>query len=184
MTPPKPNDILRYYQECGKALNSRRQAVLQSIETGALPAEVQFIGLTVPELQDAFAELVAELEHQVVLMLTASFEALFQIDRIDRFVRKKKGPISKHLRRWWKLQSRARQEWLKMELLLEAWKKTVGHRQVIGQMKSLFLHRHWLAHGRYWTDKSGLGRVDPQTAWRIGKAVFDVLDGFPPLSAW
>jgi hypothetical protein len=50
-------------------------------------------------------------------------------------------------------------------------------------MKSLLLFRHWLAHGRYWVEKSGLGQVDPFDAWQIGKAVFDVLPGFRPLPA-
>ena len=184
MVSPKPIDILFYYQECLEALSARRQALLRSLDTGGLPSDSRFFGKTVAELQESLGRLVTELEQQVVLMLTASFESLFQVDRMERFQKKKRGPISAHLRRWWRQQPRGEGQWLRMESLLQAWKKTIGHSNRIGRMSSLFLHRHWLAHGRYWTDKSGLGRVDPETAWQIGKAVFDVLDGFPPLPAW
>jgi len=76
--------------------------------------------MTLAECNTALAELRAELDQQVVLMLTASFESLFQLDRIERFERKKKGPLSRSLRKWWKGERRNPQKWLKMESLLDA----------------------------------------------------------------
>lgn len=181
---PQPIDILRYYRGSLEALEALDLALADPLAIGTLPAVSRFYGMTTDEVRDALGVQRGELESQVVLMLTASFESLFQQDRRDRFQRKKKGPLSKALRQWWKRHGNEGEQWFKMESLLDAWKKTEGHSHAIGRLKSLFLHRHWLAHGRYWTDRSGLGRVDPFLAWQIGKAVFNVLPGFPPLPAW
>ena len=40
----------------------------------------------------------------------------------------------------------------------------------------LVKYRHWLAHGRYWTQKSGI-RPTPEQAWDTGTIVFAVLPG-------
>jgi hypothetical protein len=43
-------------------------------------------------------------------------------------------------------------------------------------MAQLVKYRHWLAHGRYWTQKSGI-RPTPEQAWDTGTIVFAVLPG-------
>jgi hypothetical protein len=139
--------------------------------------------MTTDEFDQSLSELRRELDHQVVLMLTASYEAIFQTDLQERIKRRKKDDLSKALRSWWKDSRRRHEKWIDLASLLDVWKRTTGHRQVIGKMKSLLLFRHWLAHGRYWVDKSGLGYADPLEAWQIGRAVFDVLPGFRPLPA-
>jgi hypothetical protein len=139
--------------------------------------------MTAEQFDRALAELREELDHQVVLMLTASFEAVFQTDLQNRIKRRKRDSASKALRTWWKSAPRRREKWIDLGSLLDVWKRTVGHGQVIGKMKSLLLFRHWLAHGRYWNDKSGLRDVDPFSAWEIGRDVFAVLPGFRPLPA-
>ena len=183
--PPKPFDILRYYRRCLEALDALKRAVSPSLRAGALERTSQFFGMTSDEFDAALVELRRELDYQVVMMLTASFEAIFQSDLQDRVRRKKKDPLSKALRRWWHENQCGTGKWIHMESLLDAWKKTTtGHSRVIGRLRSLVLFRHWLAHGRYWPDKSGLKNVDPFTAWQIGKGVLAVLPGLPPLPAW
>lgn len=182
--PPHPIEILRYYTQSLEALEALKQAVTASLDAGTVAPTSRFFGMTADEFDEALADLRGELDHHVVLMLTASIEAIFQTDLQERIKRKKKGDLSKALRKWWQRARRRREEWIDLGSLLDAWKKTAGHGQVIGRMKSLLLFRHWLAHGRYWVDKSGLRQVDPFTAWQIGRAVFDVLPGFPPLPAW
>jgi hypothetical protein len=183
--PPKPLDILRYYRGCIEALDALKGAVSQSLPTGALHHMSQFYGMTLDEFDAALAKLRKELDYQVVMMLVASFEAIFQSDLQDRVRRKKTDPLSKALRRWWQENRHGAEKWIHMESLLDAWKGVVvGHRQVIGRLRSLVLFRHWLAHGRYWSDRSGLGGIDPFTAWQIGEEAFAALPGLPPLPAW
>lgn len=183
--PPKPLDILRYYRGCLEALDALKRAVSQSLQAVVLEQTSQFFGMTSDEFDAALVELRRELDYQVVMMLVASFEAIFQSDLQDRVRRKKTDPLSKALRRWWRESRSGAEKWIHMESLLDAWKKTIaGHRQAIGRLRSLVLFRHWLAHGRYWPDKSGLGNVNPFTTWQIGKEVFAVLPGLPPLPTW
>jgi len=182
-TAPQPTDILRYYRRSLAALDALKKVVGPSLGVGTMGPTSPFFGMTAREFDVALAELRQELDHQVVLMLTASFEAAFQTDLQDRIKLRKRDHASKALRNWWKSARRRREKWIDLGSLLDAWKNTTGQRQVIGKMKSLLLFRHWLAHGRYWTDKSGLGDVDPFDAWRIGRDVFAVLPGFRPLPA-
>ncbi len=179
--PPQPIDVLRYYERCLEGVEALKRSIGPLIEAGTAVPASRFFGMTSDEFTESLLDLRRELDHQVVLMLTASFEAIFQIDLQERVKRRKKDPLSKELRSWWKDARRRRTEWIDLTSLLKVWKKSAGHSQVIGRMKSLVLFRHWLAHGRYWVDRSGLGDVDPLLAWQIGKAVFDVLPGFRPL---
>ena len=181
-TRPLPTDILDYYRGCPEALDSLKTRLTPSLAGGIIAGPSRFVGMTPVEFEEALSALRGEPDCQVVMMLVASVEAVFQADLRDRVSGKKKGTLSKALRRWHKEHYRRREAWINLESLLEAWKKTVsGRRQTIGRLKSLLLFRHWLAHGRYWSDKSGLGKVDPYLAWQIGKAVFDALPEFSPL---
>jgi hypothetical protein len=182
---PTPLDILRYYRQCIEALDALKRRIQPSLHTGTLEPTSGFFGMTPDEFNTSLVALRTELDYQVVMMLTASFEAIFQSDLQDRVRRKKKDPASKALRQWWKTNQCGTGKWIHMESLLDAWKKaSPGHRQTIGRLRSLVLFRHWLAHGRYWPDKSGLGTVDPFTAWEIGKRAFAILPGLPSLPPW
>ena len=182
---PTPLDILRYYRGCLEAFDALQREVSPSLQAGALEHSSQFFGMTSDEFDAALVELRNELDYQVVMMLIASFEAIFQSDLQDRVRRKKTDTISKALRRWWQENRHGADKWIHMESLLDAWKGVItGHRQAIGRLRSLVLFRHWLAHGRYWPDRSGVGNIDPFAAWQIGKEVFAVLPGLPSLPAW
>ncbi len=185
MAQPQPIDILRYYRRCLEAAGALKQVVLLGLDAGTLTAGSQFFGMTPAEFDEALAELRTELDHQVVMMLTASFEAIFQTDFQQRIMGQKRGDLTRRMRRWWKNQTRGGwdRKWVSVERLLEGfWKERVaGHREAIGQFKALVKLRHWLAHGRYWSEKSGLGWVDPFRAWHIGKVAFAILPEFPAL---
>jgi hypothetical protein len=182
---PTPLDIMRYYRRCLEALAALERTIWPSLHTGTLEGTSQFVGMTSDEFDAALVELRMELDYQVVMMLTASFEAILQADLQDRVKRKRKDPLSKALRQWWKKSRHGDERWIHMEELLDVWKRTVaGHGRTIGRLRSLVLFRHWLAHGRYWPDRSGLGKVDPFVAWQIGEKVFALLPGLPSLPTW
>src|SRR5258708_2872834 len=103
--------------------------------------------MTAHEVEQALWELAQELDHEVTLLLTASFEATFQVDFRRRIARKKKDRLSKKLRKLWRKHKRAK--WVVVEDILDVWQKETGHVQAIGKLKQLIQFRHWLAHGRY-----------------------------------
>jgi hypothetical protein len=62
------------------------------------------------------------------------------------------------------------------EDILEGWKRysTVSNLH-IGELRSAFKFRHWLAHGRYWTPKFGQ-KYDFETIYPMAEAI---VSGFP-----
>jgi hypothetical protein len=61
---------------------------------------------------------------------------------------------------------------------LDVWKKAKSNagNQLFADFASLIQHRHWLAHGRYWTDKSGVS-PDPGSSRIVVDALFNALQG-------
>lgn len=182
-TPPRPYDILHFYRCNVEILARSKLQLVPLIEADAIPESSRFFLMTLDEFEGELKRLRTELDQQVVLMLVASFEAILQTDRIERVKRKKKDTISKAIRRWWKHAARRRDDWVKIEELLRIWGKTLDNPGSIGQFFKLVRHRHWLAHGRYWIDKSGSAGIDPLEAWHIGKSLFDALPGVAVLPA-
>ena len=183
---PHAADILRYYARSLEALDSLKREALANIATAPAAATVSSTVLsfqTEAEIHLAIQQLRSELHQEVVLMLAATFEAELQVDFQARIARKRKDRISKRFRKLWYSQSRRAgpKEWVRIEEILDAWKSVIGKPEVIGAFKQLVMFRHWLAHGRYWVQKSGLQDVDPYEAWERGRALFDVLPGFSPL---
>ena len=114
--------------------------------------------MTQDEIDAAIAEMRLELNQEIVLLLVASFEAEFQADFHNRVTLKRKDRVSRDCRRILGDQ-RGRQKDAKriaFEEILDVWAKHEGHVRAIGNLKQLIRFRHWLAHGRYWVQKSGL----------------------------
>lgn len=171
---PKPRTILAHYQRSKETLSALSNHLLA-------PATPQspFYLMTQEEMNQAVDEMALELSHEIVLLLTASFEAEFQADFHDRVSRKKKDQISKEFRRMMG-DHRGRRHAAKpitFEAILDVWRKNTGHAKAIDDLKQLVQFRHWLAHGRYWVQKSGLSNPDPFDAWQRGRAVHDALLG-------
>lgn len=171
---PKPPTILEHFQRSLEALG----ALASHVRVAATP-ESRFYLMTQEEVDFAIAEMSRELNQEVVLLLTASFEAEFQTDFHDRVSRKRKDRVSKEFRRILGDQ-RGRRQGAKratFEEILDVWAKQQGHVRAIGNLKQLIRFRHWLAHGRYWVQKSGLPDPDPFDAWQRGKIVLRALLG-------
>jgi hypothetical protein len=100
--PPQPADVLRYYRRCLEAVEALKREVGPLRDTGTVARTGPFFGMTTDEFDQSLSELRRELDHQVVLMLTASYEAIFQTDLQERIKRRKKDDLSKALRSWWK----------------------------------------------------------------------------------
>jgi hypothetical protein len=173
---PQPTEILDHYKRFTAALAALRREL-----TSGAGAASQFFGMTPQDVEKALREMATELDHEVTLLLTASFGASFQVDYHQRLKTRKKDLLSKKLRALTHAPVRRRSPRVTIEEILDVWQDESGHKRLIGQLKQLIQFRHWLAHGRYWVQKSGLRGISPFDAWQRGKAVFDVLPGFRPL---
>ena len=170
---PSPAYVLDYYRRSREALAALRQNIASSADSQSL-----FYQMTDEEVEQALRQMATELDHEVTLLLTASFEAIFQVDFLERVAKKRKEPVSRRMRA---LRKRHKNRRILFEEILDLWQKQTGSKGLIGQLKQLIQFRHWLAHGRYWVQKSGLEKVDPLEAWTRGTAVFDSLPGFDPM---
>ncbi len=126
-----------------------------------------FWGMTPAELSDAFAALRVELDHQTNMMLAASVERTLQLDLAARASRRNK----ELWRRFRALRDGAPSGRPTAEDLLDLWRELSGKVKLIGQYKQFLKHRHWLAHGRYWTCKCGYHGIDPAVARDLATGV-------------
>ena len=112
----------------------------------------RFAGLTLQELLARTERDRAELDRWALLALVASFEATLRLDVKDRTTARPKHPVTKPLRDLFAQFG----DRLRLEDLLATWEKhVVVPPAVQNAIRILLKHRHWLAHGRHWTNKYG-----------------------------
>jgi hypothetical protein len=169
---PRPHQVLSYYEAMRNTLKT-----LSKSSASALAAALGTSFANTSE-DEALESLRRELDCQVVLMLTASFEAVFQIDIRLRLDNRLKDPDSRELRRRF---GRRKAERLALEDILDAWQVRTGQAAVFGNFKQLVKLRHWLAHGRHWRQRSGIRSVDPFDAWSRGTAALSAVPILPSL---
>lgn len=124
-----------------------------------------FSGYRISDVNSMLSDMVNETDMRSTLVLMARMEATFRIDYKARSHKKYSDSISIEMRKIWKKQKqRAR-----LDDILNAWGNTNPEtKQIIGQLKSLFKFRHWLAHGRYWNVGN---EYDFQTVYIIAASV-------------
>lgn len=164
---PRPGDVLLYYQRASHAFRALPK-LIDDLSGDPGP----FFKMSREELRDASAAMTGELKLQSVLLLAASLEATFQVDLRTRAGRKLNDHFSTALRRLEK-QAKKLNRRVEVEDILDIWRSETGLAKPIGELKQVIAFRHWLAHGRYWTQKSGLKDLDPLGAWSRWEAVRD-----------
>jgi hypothetical protein len=130
--------------------NCRSISRLQKCTIGLFfPAIVESIKVCRNDPVGSVSEL--DLTHSLVLL--AAIEALFRVDFERRCSLRLKDDLSRTFRDW----KRSRGNRIRFEEdLLEAWKKQGGlSSNLVSDIRGAMKLRHWLAHGRYWTLKSG-----------------------------
>jgi hypothetical protein len=113
----------------------------------------RFVGYTGVEVTGELRARLEEADLTSSLTVLASVEAAFRIDYLQRCYRRGKDPLSRTFRDIYKV----RQQNASLEdEIFQAWIDNYsGTRSIIGDLRSVFKFRHWLAHGRYWTPKLG-----------------------------
>jgi len=132
-----------------------------------------FFGLTPSEIKEEFEYHLSEIEKDACLNLLASIEAIFRLDYAIRCEEKDKAEISRKFRSLFA----EHQYSIPLEsVIFEEWKTVSGiNRVIISLLKDAFKYRHWLAHGRYWTLKTGKKEYDFYELYNLARA----LDAFP-----
>lgn len=131
----------------------------------------RFGGLTPTEFEDRIQEMRNRLDDQVELSLCAAYEAQLRRDYLARTALKTKDKASQAPRKLFKTHGEA----VPLDSLLDCWKQTAaGFAKIVGEFRQTMKLRHWLAHGQYWNQKSGLANPTPEEVFRRGEA----------LSAW
>jgi len=180
--------IWRYYESSLEALALLREELREELAAtspatpglGALLAQ-HYQGLRPRELDEAMEQLVNELENEVSLALIACFEATLRLDLQNRVRgwKRDKGlgfkELRKEFRRLEKAAPKKKLARVKWGRILDAWKR-VGDAQVVGQLKPVFRRRHWLAHGRWFTDTSTLTASSPSL---FKQRIDDFFEAFP-----
>jgi hypothetical protein len=164
--PPRPRDILDQHLRVGEGLRALAHRHLQS---AADPASA-FFGMTLDEFDAALQQTAEEQDKQAVLMLAASCEAVLRRDfraRIALPKNRRNLPDAEFI-----ALSRAHAERVRLDQVLDVWRTTTG--ASLHDLPRLLKRRHWLAHGRYWSDKSGY-TADPQLVFNLIHSVFQAL---------
>lgn len=130
----------------------------------------EFTGMTLDELKDKREEISLENDRLMVMNLLAALEAAFRIDYLQRVSFKKKDDLSKRFREMFK--KKAQRASLEDDILDE-WKRCYPSLiPALGDLKSAFKYRHWLAHGRYWVPKLGRN-FDYFAVYALAQSVFE-----------
>lgn len=142
----KIDEILQQYHDSSLAIRS-----YFSLENPK--AYELFVGLSELELLEQCNKVLQENELALSLVLLSALEANFRVDYISRVEKKAKGDLSRYFRELHKNNgNRVSLE----DDILEGWKSYTNIQQkLIGEIRSAFKYRHWLAHGRYWQPKLG-----------------------------
>jgi hypothetical protein len=106
------------------------------------------------------------------LAILTWMEAAFQLDYQYRCRKKLKDDLSTAFRAIHK----RKPVYVSIEkVIFDAWSRHApGERQLIGELRSAFKFRNWLAHGRYWTPKVGR-KYDFESLYLLADAVYCTL---------
>jgi len=135
--------------------------------------EELFVFDTAQEVREKRDATLHEARAASAMTLLASIEASFRVDYLQRYYGKKRDNLSRAFRDLYK---EKQQRVSLTEDILRRWRE---HSDVtallVGDIRSAFRYRDWLAHGRYWVAKLGR-QYDFETVYDLGR---DVETAFP-----
>ena len=170
---PEPQGILENY---ARHVDALRWAGAGDITTDSRSG---FYKWSRDALDDALKGMRGELDRATVLVLCASIEAALRTDYTHRVTQKRKDAMARRFRKL----DRQFGERVPLDDILDAWRDELGGKQKFGRLKGLYKHRHWLAHGRHWVDKSGFAVApDPEQAWLLAAPCLEAIQAAFPLT--
>lgn len=169
---PKIDALIGHYRRMAEILEAAGRNLHPVL--GGRPGA--FRNMTQGEFDAALREARDELDAQSTMMLIASAEAVLKRDCRNRLdTKSRRQPLWQALDALWKAEEAAGQKGVRTGKLLRVWKMVSG--EPLKEIGKLFEHRNWLAHGRFYTDKSGVA-PDPE------QVVVIIKDAFAKLTAY
>jgi hypothetical protein len=169
---PKIDPLLDYYRRMVEILEAAGRN-LHPILGGRAG---EFRNMTQGEFDAALQDARDELDAQSTMMIIASAEAILKRDCRQRLLEKdRRNKLWLGLDALREAEAAAGYKGVRTAKLLAVWKSVTAHQ--LKQMTRLFEHRNWLAHGRFYTDKSGVV-ADPE------QVVLVIKDSFAKLTAY
>jgi hypothetical protein len=165
------DEIAKYHEDAVSALE------LFFNDTSTYSAE-RFIGYTPAERAGELKKHIDETSLRSILIILASLEASFRVDYEFRCQKRFKDDLSRAFRSIHK----EKEDRVSLdEDIFEVWKTyLVESKRLIGELKTAFRFRHWLAHGRYWQPKIGRS-FDYESVYDLAAAVNEELFGDKPV---
>jgi hypothetical protein len=159
-------EILEWYELQRELIALEKRRVMNSLLQGPPLSEPLYVGMTEDDVNDFFEKQRETLDDYTKLGLMSATEAAIRIDFADRVENRWKDALSRRFRDVRKeYGNRASLE----EQILDVWVSfEAGTKTAINELRQALPLRHWLAHGRYWTLKSG-GR------YKVGN-VYDICE--------
>lgn len=170
---PAPTELLEHH---GRLLTGLRLLGSQHHIVSVDPAS-KFFGLTREEFDVLMQSSAEELDRWAVMMLAASCEGLFRHDLkerkrdrrlrndlVTRALRELPGSSTDHER---------------LDDIFETWRDATQAKKLFHDLGKVMLRRHWLAHGRHWSDKSGVP-PDPLLVANLIGAVIQAVQRHAP----
>ena len=117
---------------------------LQSVE--------RFVDYTPLEIELEMTSVLAEHARSTSMSILAALEAAFRMDFLQRCYKRQKDPLSRSFRT---LYQNKGQNVPLGDIFLQWKSHSTVSRSIISDLEQAFKYRHWLAHGRYWTQKIG-----------------------------
>jgi hypothetical protein len=172
---PKPWNVHEYYYTSLKLLKFTTDYISSDQDN-------PFIGMTSDELGQTAKKMRDELDDHVLLLLTASFEAILRVDLAFRGHRRRKlrDSYSQSLRNTFHGRMT---KGIRFDEILDAWRKELlgAPKDIIGNFKQVVRYRHWLAHGRYWKQTSGLTELAVKEVWERGNDLLQIIPILPEI---
>jgi hypothetical protein len=145
---PRADEIVEAYADQVEAL----EHLFHARAALTVDSKSRFHGLSEAAIQDRLEHDREELDRWTVMMLTASFEATIRTDAEDRIRARTKDDVRKSLQELY----RENNDRVRLDDVLATWENHATVGQTVKQrVRTLLKHRHWLAHGRHWTNKHG-----------------------------
>jgi hypothetical protein len=145
---PRADEVVAAYEDQVEALERlfHARAVISA------DPRSRFHALSDAEIQERLEDDREELDRWAVLMLVASFEATLRTDAEDRIRARTRDDVRRPLRDLYEEHDHR----VRLDDILWIWEAHVAVSATIKQdVRTLLKHRHWLAHGRHWTNKHG-----------------------------
>ena len=138
-------EIQKYYEDVVSSL--------RYYFTEAPASFARFFDSTRQELVEELKQRVEETDLRSILVTLAALEARFRIDYETRCSRKGKDPLSRAFR---SLYRKHKRHVSLDEHIFECWRtQAPSSKKLIGDLRTAFRLRHWLAHGRYGEPRLG-----------------------------